>query len=157
MDEQDLQRLVEEISWESFGKNFLHKACFNPRLRTTGGRYMLGSHNIEINPKYLEQLGHNEVIGIIKHELCHYHLHLEGKGYKHRDQDFRQLMQKVGAPRFCSPLPEKENKKGSKRIIIYVCKECGQVYQRKRKINTQKYVCGICKGKLIMKRELTIG
>ena len=27
-----------------------------------------------------------ELIGIIKHELCHYHLHLEGKGYQHRDR-----------------------------------------------------------------------
>ena len=47
-----------------------------------------------------------ELIRIIKHELCHYHLHLEGKGYKHRDQDFKELLQKVGASRFCSPLPE---------------------------------------------------
>ena len=64
--------------------DFIHQALFNPRLITTGGRYLLYSHNIEINKKYLDQLGMDELIGIIKHELCHYHLHLEGKGYKHR-------------------------------------------------------------------------
>ena len=37
-----------------------------------------------------------ELIGIIKHELCHYHLHLEGKGYQHRDKDFKELLKKVG-------------------------------------------------------------
>ena len=29
--------------------NLRHNALFNNKLRTTGGRYMLDSHNIEIN------------------------------------------------------------------------------------------------------------
>ena len=103
MDDIELQRLVEEISLAEFGKPFRHKAYFNSRLKTTGGRYMLSTHHVEINRIYLEQLGHQELCGIIKHELCHYHLHIEGKGYKHRDQDFKMLMKAVGAPRFCSP------------------------------------------------------
>ena len=80
MEQQELQSLVEKISVESFGKPFRHIASFNPRLRSTGGRYLLGTHNIEINKKYYEQLGVKELVGIIKHELCHYHLHLEGRG-----------------------------------------------------------------------------
>ncbi|WP_442916300.1 SprT family protein, partial [Leucobacter sp. M11] len=76
----------------------------NPSLRPPGGRYMLGSHNIDINEKYLKEHGESELIGIIKHELCHYHLHIEGKGYKHRDADFKNLLHKVGAPRHCTAL-----------------------------------------------------
>ncbi|QED46375.1 SprT family protein [Cytobacillus dafuensis] len=154
MDDLELQKLVEEISHNSFRKPFRHKAFFNSRLRSTGGRYMLNTHDIEINRKYLDQLGHDELCGIIKHELCHYHLHIEGKGYKHRDKDFKHLMMQVGAPRFCSPLPERMKRKVSKRIIIYICNDCEQIYERKRKINTQKYVCGTCKGKLRIKEEL---
>ncbi len=157
MDDLELQKLVEDISLQSFGKPFRHKACFNERLRSTGGRYMLDSHNIEINRKYLDQLGFEELCGIIKHELCHYHLHIEGKGYKHRDQDFRLLMKAVGAPRFCSPLPERTKKTMPKRIIIYACKDCGQLYERKRIINTQKYVCGKCKGRLRKVKEIKQG
>ena len=56
------------------------------------------------------QLGEKELIGIIKHELCHYHLHLEGKGYQHQDQEFKKLLKKVGAPRFCTPLPGQTSK-----------------------------------------------
>ncbi len=154
MDDLELQRLVEEISQKEFGKPFRHKAYFNSRLKTTGGRYMLSTHHIEINRKYLEQLGHQELCGIIKHELCHYHLHIEGKGYKHRDQDFKTLMRAVGAPRFCSPLPGDNQQNGKKKVIIYSCKSCGQKYHRRRNINTQKYVCGKCRGKLVKLDEM---
>jgi SprT-like protein len=156
MEEKELQKLVEKISIDSFGKIFRHKATFNNRLRTTGGRYLLRSHNIEINKKYLEQLGENELIGIIKHELCHYHLHLEGRGYQHRDPDFKLLLKKVGAPRFCGQLIDKPQKRSSRKILLYQCTKCHQEYKRKRSIDTTRYVCGKCKGKLLKVNELSI-
>ena len=73
MNNEKLQQMVERISKESFGIPFLHKATFNPRLRTTGGRYLLRSHNLEFNPKHYDEYGLDELTGIIKHELCHYH------------------------------------------------------------------------------------
>ncbi|MFS8630854.1 MAG: SprT family protein [Bacillales bacterium] len=148
MNDLELQALVEKISLEHFQKPFRHKAYFNNRLRTTGGRYMLRTHHIEINRKYLEQLGLEELKGIIKHELCHYHLHLEGKGYRHRDADFKNLLKKVNAPRYCTPLPEKTRRQTKRATHIYVCTDCKQIYERKRRINTARYVCGKCRGKL---------
>ena len=156
MEEIQLQRLVEKLSIDFFGKPFKHKASFNPRLRSTGGRYLLGTHNIEINKKYLDLLGENEMIGIIKHELCHYHLHLEGRGYQHRDQDFKSLLKKVGAPRFCSQLPGDNKKRTVKKIVIYRCSKCHLTYQRKRNIDTSKYVCGKCRGKLIKLKDIPV-
>lgn len=50
MTDQELQRLIERISIEAFQVPFRHTASFNSRLRSTGGRYMLETHNIEINP-----------------------------------------------------------------------------------------------------------
>lgn len=153
MEQEQLQKLVEEISITIFKKRFLHSAYFNPRLRTTGGRYMLQSHDIEINKKYYDERGMEELIGIIKHELCHYHLHLEKKGYKHRDADFRTLLKQVGAPRFCKPLTSNEQKRSSKSYR-YECKNCSQQYLRKRRINLNRFVCGKCKGKLLLMMEL---
>ena len=121
MDNQELQTLVEKISRDYFNKPFRHQATFNSRLRTTGGRYLLQSHNLEVNKKYLDEFGMEELIGIIKHELCHYHLHIEGKGYQHRDRDFKQLLQKVGAPRFCSSLPANKVTRKPRRILTYIC------------------------------------
>jgi SprT-like protein len=156
MEQQELQLLVEKISVESFGKPFKHHASFNPKLRSTGGRYLLGTHNIEINKKYYEQLGEKELVGIIKHELCHYHLHLEGKGYQHRDKDFKFLLKHVGAPRFCAQLPDKKAKRTSKRILLYQCEKCKLSYNRKRIIDTSRYVCGKCRGKLIKIKEISL-
>ncbi|MDM5250544.1 MULTISPECIES: SprT family protein [unclassified Lysinibacillus] len=149
MNNEELQKLVSRISLESFQKSFMHQAYFNPRLRSTGGRYLLQSHNIEINPKACELYGISEVEGIVRHELCHYHLHLEGKGYQHRDKDFRELLKKVGAPRFCSTLQiPKTTQKKQRRLYTYTCVKCQQIYVRKIRMNVEKYCCSKCLGRL---------
>jgi SprT-like protein len=149
MDNQQLQNLTEELSISFFHKPFLHSVYFNARLKTTGGRYLLQSHNIEINEKYFKEYGVEEIIGIIKHELCHYHLHLEGRGYQHKDRDFKELMKKVGAPRFCSPLKSyRKQNKSPQKFYLYECSVCTQKYSRKKRVNVDRYVCGKCKGRL---------
>jgi len=147
LDNQKLQKLVEDISYTFFEKPFKHYAFFNPRLRTTGGRYLLKSHNIELNYKYFEEHGITELIAIIKHELCHYHLHIEGRGYQHKDHDFKVLLKQVGGSRFCTPLKDVKTKRAAV-LHSYVCTNCKTLYKRKRKVNTTRYVCGKCGGKL---------
>ncbi|GIP39938.1 protein SprT [Paenibacillus sp. J31TS4] len=142
----ELQAWVERVSLASFGVPFRHRATFNSRLRSTGGRYFTKSHNIEISTKQYETFGAEEVEKIIKHELCHYHLHLSGRGYKHRDADFRRLLEQVGGSRFCSALPE-SRKKEPYRYRLF-CGSCGMEYRRKRRVDTSKYVCGRCRGRL---------
>jgi len=145
-DETSLFQLVNEISLKYFNKPFRHRVYFNNRLRTTGGRYLPSKQVIELNPKYEIELGREELIGIIKHELTHYHLHIEGKGYKHGDRDFKELLKKTGSPRHCTPLPS--SKKRYK--YIYICMNCSQIYKRIRRINLRRYRCGRCHGKLEM-------
>ncbi len=142
MEQAELQKWMEETSLHYFGKRFKHQARFNTRLRTTGGRYLLRSHDIEMNPKYLSHYGSDYFLGIMKHELCHYHLHLEGKGYMHRDAEFRALLKEVDAPRFCKAIEPEAPKHA------YVCEQCGQDFFRKRKFNVNRYACGKCGGKL---------
>jgi len=146
MTDQELQRLVEEISTRFFGAPFRHQARFNSRLRTTGGRYLLRSHDIELNPRHLEEHGMEELVGIVKHELCHYHLHLAKRGYRHADRDFRELLARVGGSRYCRQVG------GGRKELPYrfelVCQDCGARYQRKRKMNPARYRCGRCRGRL---------
>src|SRR5690606_31506600 len=144
MNNEQLLELVKKLSLEYFHKPFIDKAIFNSRLRTTGGRYLPSKRLIEINPKYLEELGYEELVGIIKHELCHYHLHIEGKGYHHRDPEFKQLLKRTNSPRHCSTLPS------IKREVKYryQCLDCGMIYNRRRRVTIAKYRCGKCKGKL---------
>ena len=71
MTDQQLQTLVEELSLRYFKRAFVHRAYFNRRLKTTGGRYLLTSHDVELNEKMLTEHGEATLIGTIKHELCH--------------------------------------------------------------------------------------
>ncbi|SDJ05066.1 SprT family protein [Natribacillus halophilus] len=154
MTDEQLQQLTEELSRLYFKRTFRHRIRFNPRLRTTGGRYLLASHEIEINPKHEAHFGREELKAIIKHELCHYHLHLEGKGYQHKDRDFKNLLEKVGGSRHCQAVPGMRKTQPIK--YYYACVDCQHVYPRKRAMDTQKFVCGICGGKLKMReRSLT--
>ncbi|GAB2555647.1 SprT family protein [Gracilibacillus alcaliphilus] len=145
MNQKELEQLTHDISETVFEKPFLDKVTFNNRLRTTGGRYIPSKRLIELNPKYYHELGYEELVGVIKHELCHYHLHIEGKGYQHRDPEFRQLLKRTDSPRFCNPLPSMNDK----YAFIYQCNDCQHMYKRQRRVDVKRYRCGKCKGKLI--------
>jgi len=151
LEQHELQLLVEQISSNIFGKPFRHQAVFNHRLRTTGGRYLLQTHHLEFNPSQLASFGLEEFKKIIIHELCHYHLHLEGKGYRHGDQDFKELLNRTGGTRFCKAIPGSRNQVHT--IYLYRCKDCGFEYPRKRRVDTRKYVCGKCRGRLALKAK----
>ena len=142
MNEHELQNLTEEISRTSFHREFTHKITYNKRLRSSGGRYLLKTGNIEINPLVEQELGVEALVGVIKHELCHYHLHQTGGGYRHRDADFKRLLHQVGGSRFVERMKEPN--------FIYECTACHHRYPRMRKMNTNRYVCGKCRGKLIL-------
>ena len=142
MNEHELQQLTQEISRSSFHREFTHKITYNRRLRSSGGRYLLKTGNIEINPLVEQELGLEALIGVIKHELCHYHLHQSGGGYRHRDADFKRLLHQVGGSRFVERMKEPN--------FIYECTACHHRYPRMCKMNTNRYVCGKCRGKLIL-------
>ena len=142
MNEHELQQLTMEISRTSFHREFTHKITYNRRLRSSGGRYLLKSGNIEINPLVEQELGIEALVGVIKHELCHYHLHQTGGGYRHRDADFKRLLHQVGGSRFVEHMKEPN--------FLYECTACHHRYPRMRKMNTNRYVCGKCRGKLIL-------
>ncbi len=142
MTQEELQTLVEQISLTFFQRPFLHTATFNPRLQTTGGRYHLNTHHVDFNPRVLEKMGLEGLEGVIKHELCHYHLHLLGKGYRHQDLDFKHWLSKVGGLRYVPTLTVQPYK------WVYTCTQCRSFYKRRRKMNTKKYRCGRCEGVL---------
>lgn len=146
MTDEQLQAWVEKVSLDAFRRPFTHKATFNSRLRTTGGRYLLRSHNIEINRKQYETYGFEETEKIIKHELCHYHLHLQKRGYRHQDEDFRRLLAQVGGSRYCQAVPGTARKLPVRYLLR--CVDCAMQYPRKRKVDARRYRCGKCRGLL---------
>ena len=142
----NLTEYVQEVSREDFGRPFRHEARWNSRLRTTGGRFFPRDGHLDFNPKMLEVHGLDLFRKIVRHELCHYHLFFEKKGYRHGDKDFKKLLQEVGGLRFAPQIEERVQS-----FHHYSCQSCGQLYQRRRRINIQKYRCGRCQGQLNMK------
>lgn len=137
MNNRELTEYVQQLSVAKFGINFVHQAQWNSRLRSTGGRFFPRDMHLDFNPKMAEL---PEFDQIILHELVHYHLYIQKRGYKHSDRDFKELLQEVGGLRFAPSL--------SQRKYIYSCQNCGQQYLRHRKINMGKYRCGKCRGEL---------
>lgn len=145
MSGEELQALVEQISCQYFKRPFLHRAIFNSRLQTTGGRYHLKDHHLDFNPHLFAQVDQETIAGIIKHELCHYHLHLLNRGYQHKDADFKALLKTTGGLRYA---PSLQKKAQTPPRYLYVCQNCGESYRRKRRINLTRFCCGKCRGKL---------
>ena len=146
----NLPNYVKEVSQEDLGKAFRHTAIWNTRLRTTGGRFFPADGHLDFNPKILEVFGLESFRKIVRHELCHYHLYFEGKGYKHADADFKELLQKVDGLRYAPTIPSET------AYHCYRCQKCGQEYRRERRVNTKKYRCGCCHGKLLEIKSLEI-
>ena len=142
----NLTDYVKQVSLEDFGKPFKHQAQWNSRLRSTGGRFFPKDGHLDFNPKVYQELGLEVFRKIVRHELCHYHLYYEGKGYKHKDLAFKNLLKEVNGLRFVPPL----SNTSQKTILTYNCQDCKQLFLRKRKINTDRYRCGLCRGKLIL-------
>lgn len=150
MTNAELQHLTEQWSLQYFGRPFVHEIVFNRRLRTTGGRYHLGDHHIDINPLMLTEYDLLTLKGVVLHELCHYHLHLTGHGYQHRDHDFRQLLAQVGGSRFAPPTSKLS---GSKHRYLYQCQQCGAQIWRRRRFNVRRYRCARCGGRIRLVKQ----
>ncbi len=54
MNQQELQQLVEQISRQYFHRQFIHQVKINRRMTTTGGRYHLDDHHLEINAHFFD-------------------------------------------------------------------------------------------------------
>ncbi|TLQ03976.1 SprT family protein [Pediococcus stilesii] len=145
MTDFELKNLTKDIARSAFGEDFPYEVFFNRRLKTTGGRYHLNDHHIDINPLMLEEFDQTVLIGVIKHELTHYFVHKMGERPDHRNPHFKKLLNQVGGLRY-APLTSKTRR--SKKQYLYQCQNCGQKYARFRRVNVQKFVCSRCRGRL---------
>lgn len=75
----------------------------------------------------MAKLDHKIFIGIIKHELCHYHLHIENKGFQHKDADFKELLTKTGGLRYAPDIRTKQS------FHVYKCQNCQLTITRQKK------------------------
>lgn len=96
----NLTDFVKAVSQEDFGKSFNHVAVWNTKLRSSGGHFFPADGHLDFNPKIYDTFGLDVFRKIVRHELCHYHLYFAGKGYKHADADFKDLLKAVDGLRY---------------------------------------------------------
>ena len=149
MTDLELTQLTRRLAKQFFNQAYPYEARFNRRLRTMGGRYFLADHHIEINPLMLSEFDEETLVGVIKHELVHYWLHVHHEKPDHRNPHFKELLQRTGGLRY-APVTSKRRTTTTGRLV-YQCKKCGQLYHRQRRINVRRYVCGRCGGRLGLK------
>lgn len=142
MTNSELQKLTEEWSLRYFNRPFQHQIFFNSRLRTTGGRYHLNDHHIDINPLMLTEFDQDNLRRVVLHELCHYHLHLSGADYRHRSPAFRHLLAQVGGSRYAPPTSKARCRQTT--LWLYQCTGCKVTVYRRRRFNVKRYVCRQC-------------
>ena len=143
----NLNEYIKQVSLEDFGWEFRHQAFWNKRLRTTGGRFFPKDGHLDFNPKIYEAFGLGTFRKIVRHELVHYHLYYQGKGYRHKDSDFKELLKQVGGLRYTPSISSLEGK------LHYQCQQCHAGFYRQRRIDLKRYRCGRCKGKLLLLKQ----
>lgn len=145
MTDEQLENLTKQWSQKYFHQPFMHQVYFNARLQTTGGRYHLKDHHIDINPKMIDDFDLDNLRQVVLHELCHYHLHLSGHDYHHRSREFKVLLWQVGGARY-APASNIGVGKKQTRKIVYQCMHCGTNITRKRHFDITRFVCAHCGG-----------
>lgn len=143
--QQQLQARVEYISREFFHLPFTDRAVYNNRLRRAAGRFLPATMSLDFSVKLFAGYTEAQRDDVIKHELTHYHLYRTHRGYKHGDADFKALLARVGGTRFAPAPPANDHE----FYYVYQCQRCGQKYPRRRRFNTNRYVCSKCRGHLV--------
>ena len=138
---------VKQVSLEDFGRPFIHHVQWNSRLRSTGGRFFPKDGHLDFNPKVYQELGLDVFRKIVRHELCHYHLYFQGKGYQHKDRDFKELLKAVDGLRFVPPLPNSNSKPIKTLSLSILPARLSYVSER---LIPKRYRCGLCRGKLLL-------
>ena len=135
MTQEELQQLVEEISLKASSFLSSTKQC---SIHTYNWRaYHLNDHHLDFNAKLFEESDEETIAGIIKHELCHYHLHLAGRGYQHKDMDFKYLL-KNRRVALCTSLDEETDKDGVLSMPRLFCHDLPQEKNRCTQISLWK-------------------
>ena len=143
--ENTMTRFAYKWLKEHYDVILTHDIDINARLTRSMGRVRIGYHgihSIEISEKlvldYRLTQDSTKLIGVLKHELIHYALYKLNLPFKDSDNYFKEQCKLHNAPLSIDGYISK--------VHAYKC-ENGHEITRKRKIDTNRYVCG-CDSKL---------
>lgn len=156
MDPQKLKRLANKLSLHFWGKPCQIPVAWNGRLRRTMGRFLFTEQSgkrtplkIELSKYAAQWIDRDIFVAVLLHELCHYHLFIQGQPYQDHHPVFEQELKRVGAISTQRvQLPQKAYK-------LY-CQGCERYLGIRRRLNTSRYRSQCCQ-KAIVKKETWLG
>lgn len=152
--ESQLKTLVNDISIEIWNKEVTIPIETSKRLKTSLGYFMT---TVGQNAKAVKLVFSHELIDgtyklvtlvdVIKHELAHYHLFIQGvKGYSDGNREFENELKRIGAhsTRVVS---------GAGKYHVCYCSCCGKLIMKgsEKKVKnrcTKSYISGCCRTKI---------
>jgi SprT-like protein len=151
-----LQKLADKLSLHYWQRKCEVPVTWNGRLTRSMGRFLYSTkgkgrtpQGIELS-KYAAQFINRDIfISVLLHELCHYHLFIQGKPFDDHHPVFEKELERVGAISTNTvQIPQKS-------FQLY-CSKCNKSIGIRKRLNTALYRSGCCKGK-ILKKEVWLG
>jgi SprT-like protein len=153
---EKLLTLANKLSQHFWKKECTIPVVWNGRLKKAMGRFLFsyqGKKRIPVRiemSKHAAQFINREIfIAVLLHELCHYHLFIQGHPFDDHHPLFEKELGRVGA---ISTNTVQIPQKGFELI----CSQCQQTIGTRRRMNTSRYLSGCCKAK-IAKKEVLLG
>lgn len=155
-DANKIQQLANKLSQHFWQADCAIPVVWNGRLTRSMGRFIFkidGSKRIPIKielSKYSSQFIDRDIfVAVLLHELCHYHLFVQGKPFEDRHPVFEKELQRVGAISTNRvQIPQKAYK-------LY-CSACNAYLGTRKRLNVRRYLSQCCR-KPITKKDCWIG
>lgn len=162
-----LEKYAEKFLKDNYNMKLLVPLKINGRLRTTCGRFVYTKYvnsnkpsvpkSVEINKYFLENNEPAVVLDVLRHELVHYALFMQGKPHKDGHPVFENELKRLGIVSQ-DTIDKYSIKSKPVKIRIYECVNCGHKYKRQRALayGGKYHRCGYCEGKLIDKGRIKV-
>jgi len=123
---------------------------WNPKLRTTFGRVMTRSKNVELSTKLWKIASHEERKEVVVHEMCHW-ADLQINGFTHHGPEWHAMMILCGydEPRIAHTLVKRKTKSVKCDCRIH---EVGETVFKRIDRDSRRYRCIDCDGFLRVPR-----
>jgi SprT-like protein len=153
---EKLQALANKLSQHFWRQDCAIPVVWNGRLTKAMGRFLFSPQSKKPLPLRIEMSKHaaqfinREIfIAVLLHELCHYHLFIQGQPFDDHHPLFEKELRRVGA---ISTNTVQIPQKG----FQLMCSKCKKKIGTRKRFNTARYLSGCCKAK-VLKEEVLLG
>lgn len=141
MDGRELYSIAREFLDKEFDMKLEIPIFISNRMKTVFGYFQYKNKTtpwkIQISQEFIDTHPREHVIDVLKHELVHYALFVQGKPHKDGQRYFEDTLKRLGV---CAT----HTYKTLGKFHEYRCNCEGKVYHRKRRL-PKGSICGTCK------------